>query len=184
MSPTHSVLNTMTSIRLKYFNPQATKPFCTTEWEQTRLRHQSTVKGIYCNWKDLFYLNCKKCHESFQSEYIFLPRSIFFIIPNLMFSLTLSKCQSSIFWQVHFRIPVHLLSCSSQSLMSQNKGEKWKKKPQNLTSCCSYWNEEPWEQITVNYCTPATSVALHRQDRCTFLALGICGWKSGWRSDI
>lgn len=76
MSPTHSVLNTMTLIRVKYFNPQATKPFCTTQWEQTRLRHQSTVKGIYYNWKDLFYLNCKKCHESFQYGYIFLPRSI------------------------------------------------------------------------------------------------------------
>jgi len=49
------VLNTMTLIRLKYFNPQATKPFCTTEREQTRLRHQSIVKGIYYNRKDLFF---------------------------------------------------------------------------------------------------------------------------------
>lgn len=46
------VLNTMTLIRLKYFNLQATKPFYTIEREQRRSRHQSTVKRIYYNKKD------------------------------------------------------------------------------------------------------------------------------------
>lgn len=51
------VLNTVTLIRLKHFNPQTTKPFCTTERKKTRLRHQSTVMGIYYNPKDLFFFS-------------------------------------------------------------------------------------------------------------------------------
>lgn len=63
-------------------------------------------------------LKLQKVPRVFSVWIYFSSQKHFFIIPNQMFSLTLSKCQSSIFWQVHFRMPVHLLSCSSQSLMS------------------------------------------------------------------
>lgn len=92
------VLNTMTLIRLKYFSPQANKPFCTTEREQTRLRHEPTVKGNLLQ------------HTSPSSvEIFFIPET--FIIPDLVFKWTLSECQSSVYWQMHLRVPVHLLSC-------------------------------------------------------------------------
>lgn len=76
--PHISVLNTMALIRLKYFNPRATKPFCTTEKEQTRLRHQSTGKGTYYNRNDLFlfYLNAKSVMSPSSMEIFFNPRNI------------------------------------------------------------------------------------------------------------
>lgn len=52
----------------------------------------------------------------------FSSQKHFFIMPDLMLNWTLSKCQSPVYWQVHPRVPVHLLSC----IQLQSKSDVFK----------------------------------------------------------
>lgn len=48
----------------------------------------------------------------------FSSQKHFFIMPDFMLNWTLSKCQSPVYWQVHPKVPVHLLSCFHLHLTS------------------------------------------------------------------
>lgn len=180
------VLNTMTLIRLKYFNPQATKPFCTREGrDKTEASVYSEGDLLQQKGPGFLLLKLQSIMSLSSMEIFFYPRNISFSSP-IWCSIGLRVNVNH--WSTDRHISEYQSLCcpassSSQILMFKSKGEKLRK--QNLTSYSSYSNEKPMDHIPVIYCRAASSVGLCTQDCQTFLPLEMCGWKwmAGWYLD-